>query len=256
VLIVEDNKETLFVYEKYLKNTGYQPIPARTLSEARQALRQFQPAAIVLDILLEGENTWTFLTEIKGGEQTRNIPVFVVSVVENQMKARALGADGYQVKPVNRNWLLAQLKQASGGRSADKVLVIDDDEISRYLLTGMLSDTRYGTIEASGGTEGLELAAGEQPQAIFLDINMPDLDGFAVVERLKASPLTRDIPVIIYTSRTLTEMERSRLADGSVAILPKASPSREVAMGRIRQALARAGLGGDGALAEEDADVS
>ncbi|MGE5610068.1 MAG: ATP-binding protein [Bacillota bacterium] len=254
VLVIEDNKETLFIYEKYLKNTGYQLIPARTLTDARQRLRQFRPVAIVLDILLEGENTWTFLSEVKGNTATRDIPVFVVSVVENQMKAKALGADAYHVKPVNRNWLLAQLKLATGGRSADRILVVDDDEISRYLLTGLLADTRFGTIEATGGLEGLKLAAGEQPKAIFLDINMPDLDGFAALEKLKANPLTRDIPVVVYTSRILTEQERQQLANNAVAILPKANPSREVAMDRIREAMARAGLRAGGAAATEEAD--
>src|SRR5262249_36422420 len=95
VLVVEDNRETLFLYEKFLKGTPFQVIPARTLREARRLVEQVRPAAVVLDVMLEGESTWEFLTELKQRETTRHIPVLVVTIVDNRNKAAALGADAF-----------------------------------------------------------------------------------------------------------------------------------------------------------------
>src|SRR6202012_193798 len=86
VLVVEDNQEALFIYEKYLKNTKFQVMPARTLAEARRALHSFRPAAVILDVLLQGEHSWELLQELKHDPATASIPVFVITVVENREK--------------------------------------------------------------------------------------------------------------------------------------------------------------------------
>lgn len=109
VLIVEDNPETLFTYQKYLKGSRFQPIPARTLDDARRALEQFRPAAVVLDILLAHESTWSFIAELKRAENTASIPLIVVTMVVNQQKAFALGANAFHLKPIDRAWLLERL---------------------------------------------------------------------------------------------------------------------------------------------------
>jgi signal transduction histidine kinase/CheY-like chemotaxis protein len=118
ILVVEGNREAMFVYEKYIKGSGYQVIPAQTVAEARARLREVRPLAIVSDVLLNGENTWDFLQDIKTDASTRDIPVFVVTIVENEAKARALGADGFHPKPVDRDWLLAQLEARMPGGKA------------------------------------------------------------------------------------------------------------------------------------------
>src|SRR6185436_8392177 len=114
--------------------------------------------------------------------------------------------------------------------------VIDDDEISRYLLTELLADTRYRVIEAADGEEGLKRAREEKPKYIILDLNMPDISGFEVLDLLKSDPATRNIPVIINTAQVLTESERERISAKAVAILSKDMASREAAITRIRQA--------------------
>ena len=119
--------------------------------------------------------------------------------------------------------------------------MIDDDEVSRYLLRGLLADTRFGVIEAGGPREGLLLAREARPRAIFLDLVMPGSDGFSVLESLKADPRTRDIPVFVHTSQRLGDAERARL-QAAHAILPKESGSREAALAAIRDALLHAGL--------------
>ena len=224
ILVVEDNPEALFVYEKYVKHAGYQVVAARNLGEARGMLRRFKPVAVILDILLDGESGWELLTELKADAPTRDIPVFVVTLVDNEAKAKALGADAFHIKPVDRGWLLRQL--AGGGDDRNRVLVIDDDEISRYLVQGALSNTEFEVIEAVNGSEGLRLANERRPRAIILDLAMPDLSGYDVLERLKHDPDTKNIPVLIHTACVLSQQERTRL-HGAAAIIPKQSGSRE-----------------------------
>jgi CheY-like chemotaxis protein len=241
VLVVEDNRESLFVYEKYLKGSGYQVLPARTLREAREWLKNVRPVAILLDVLLESENTWGFLSELREQDCYQSVPIIVVTMVENERRALALGADAFHSKPIEREWLLEILDRTIKDRPAEKLLVIDDDEVSRYLLRGLLADTRFSLLEASSGREGLLLAREEQPKAIFLDLVMQGTDGFAVLELLKADPRTKDIPVLIHTSMHLSDADRSRLELAS-AIVPKDGQSREAQQAAVRSALVGAGL--------------
>jgi signal transduction histidine kinase/DNA-binding response OmpR family regulator len=240
VLVVEDNRETLFVYEKYFKGTGFQPIPARTLKQAQQILERCRPAAVILDILLSHENTWAFLIELKRQETTRDIPVLVVTVIENQQKALALGADDFHTKPIDRQWLMNRLERLACGSRSDEVLVIDDDEASRYILRGFLGDTRFRVTEAATGLEGLRLAREHKPAAIFLDLVMPDLGGVETLDLLKKDSATRSVPVIIHTDKVLTDQERSRLLEDCVTIIPKNHVDRTASVNRIREALLQA----------------
>jgi signal transduction histidine kinase/CheY-like chemotaxis protein len=240
VLVVEDNREALFIYEKYLKGTEFQVIPARDLKEARRALQEFLPVAIVLDVLLQGEHSWNLLHELKKNPATKDIPVLVVTVVENQQKALDLGATAFHAKPIDRNWLLKQL-QVTLHHPPEQILIVDDDEVSRYLLKGALANSGYRVFEAHGGEEGFRLAHEIHPRAIILDLSMPDLSGFQVLDMLKSDSETKHIPVIIHTSQQLGSEERA-LLQAAVDIVPKASTSREVAEARIAEALSRAGL--------------
>ncbi len=240
VLVVEDNREALFIYEKYLKETEFQVVPARDLKEARRALHEFKPVAIVLDVLLQGEHSWDLLQDLKSDPATKDIPVLVVTVVENQQKALQLGASAFHSKPIDRGWLLQQL-QSTLKPTSEHVLIIDDDEVSRYLLKGALANSRYSLLEASGGKEGIRMAKEMMPSVIMLDISMPDLSGFEVLDILKKDPQTRQIPVIIHTSQDLREEEREQLKAAADIVL-KGTGSREMAEVRIAEALSRAGL--------------
>jgi CheY-like chemotaxis protein len=169
--------------------------------------------------------------------------VFVVTVVENEKKALALGASGFHAKPIDRTWLLNELESGTG-RQSRQILIVDDDEISRYLVKGLLANRGYRLLEAQGGSEGLRLARENQPQLIVLDLSMPDLNGFQVLDSLKNDSATKDIPVVIYTSQTLESQDRARLRE-AVDIIPKALDSREQAGARFTEALGRAGLNGE-----------
>jgi CheY-like chemotaxis protein len=196
-----------------------------------------------LDVLLGEAGGWDLLSEIKREPTTRDIPVLVVTNTESENQAVALGADDFCPKPVDQRWLLESLRRFSRGAAGpERVLIIDDDEVARYLLRRSLEGTPYTVVEAANGYEGLQRAREERPQVIFLDMAMPEMSGPEVLAALKADPLTRDIPVIIHTSRPMPPEEVSRLPGVAAGVLAKDPVSREKAVARVREALARAGV--------------
>jgi CheY-like chemotaxis protein/anti-sigma regulatory factor (Ser/Thr protein kinase) len=242
VLVVEDNREALFIYEKYLKGSKFQVVPASNISEARTALRSFRPRAIVLDVLLQGEHSWDLLSDLKQNSATHDIPVYVVTVVDNREKALTLGADGFHSKPVDRIWLLNQLESSIVPQRKPDVLVIDDDAASRYLIRNLLAESDCEIMEATGGADGLRMALQRKPALIVLDLTMDSMDGFEVLQALRNNTETIDIPVVVHTSKTLESDDYSRL-NGAVDIIPKSiMGSRELAVLRFSQALQKAGL--------------
>ncbi|BAZ15831.1 hybrid histidine kinase [Calothrix sp. NIES-4071] len=242
ILVVEDHPETLFIYEKHLQESIYQIIATRTLATARLALQQLQPTAIMLDIMLEGENGWTFLREIKGDETTRTIPVLVITIIDNEKQALALGADGFLIKPVDRLPLLNKLNTLINKNRTQKILLIDDDAAYRYLIKQLLVSTPLSILEAANGQEGLKKAQREQPNAIVLDLEMPSMTGFDVLKQLKSNSLTESIPVIIHSSAQLDAEVQRQLAEQSITILSKETGSQTAAQVQLQDALVKAGL--------------
>jgi signal transduction histidine kinase/CheY-like chemotaxis protein len=227
VLIVEDNPQDVLVYEKLLRGSPFQPIAVSTVARAREAMRRLRPAAVILDIRLRGEDAWGFLTEVKRREETRDIPVLVVSTVADQPKGLGLGADAYAVKPVERGWLLDTLTRLTAPAPRRRVLVIDDDETSRYLVRTSLADTTYAVVEAVDGQEGLRRARELRPAAIFLDLVMPGRSGFEVLEQLREEATTRGIPVIVLTSKVLAPADAEWLRARASVVLSKARAGRD-----------------------------
>lgn len=168
--------------------------------------------------------------------------MLVVTVTNKEQKARALGADEFWLKPVDQDRLLRKLRSLSKPGIAGNVLVIDDDEKARYLVTRFLSDSPYQVIEAATGPEGVRAAQLHVPQVILLDFLLEDMTAFDVLDELKADPRTRNIPVVIVTSHTLDNADVQRLASQTEAILSKDKLSRELAMSRIHDALRKAGV--------------
>jgi len=218
VLVLEDKVEMMMMYRSYLKNSGFQLIPATTIREAQEILETISPRVIILDVVLRSEDSWRLLAELKKNSHTRGIPVLIASTIEDQAKAFHLGADDYLLKPVERAALLERLQELT---SAKRILIIDDDERDRYLLKQYLRESDLVIQEASSGMDGIREAKKERPNVIILDLTMPGMNGFEVLEALKTGAATKDIPVIICTSLVLTEEERLQLEDKTVAILSK-----------------------------------
>jgi signal transduction histidine kinase/DNA-binding response OmpR family regulator len=233
VMVVEDQEELLFVYERYLANSGFGFLPARTVREARRHLERLRPYAILLDILLPDESSWGLLAELKNNPATATIPVLVATTETDQQKGLALGADAYGSKPITREWLLAQLVRVAPEPTVPLLLVEDQAEM-RYLFQKLLTGTPYQLVEAINGVEGLHQARQIHPQVICLDLMLPELDGFTVLEQLKADPLTQAIPVIIVTAKTLTEAEEQRLLPHAM-LLSKTDLSQAALLTAIAQ---------------------
>jgi len=168
----------------------------------------------------------------------------VITTVDDRAKALALGADDYAIKPVDRNWLVSTLDRLTGHEEAPRALIIDDDPTSRYILRHTLRGALPTVIEADGGVEGLRRARLERPDVVFLDLVMGDLAGEDVLEQLKGDPATRDIPVIVVTSKALDEAARVWLAARVSAVVSKQEITPDVIDGVVRAALSGAGRQG------------
>lgn len=240
VLVLENNPDAQFVYRQFLNNSQYQALTAKSVAEARQVLERFHPRAIVMDIILDGEDSWPFLRELRAGGKTTDLPVIMVSVQENQARALAMGANEFALKPVDRHWLLRRLDALVRASEEPQVLVVDDDDISRYLLRNVLSELTLGIVEVQSGTEALAAVERKHPSVIFLDLVMPGLSGFEVLERLD-SPAMRDIAVVVHTSKVLTQAEHALLSRRVLDIIPK-NITREDLASRVRAALSKAGV--------------
>lgn len=221
VLVVEDSPDAVMMYRSFLKASGFQVISAPTTRDAEDVLASMRPVVIVLDIILRSEDTWALMARLKQSALTREIPILVASTIEDHAKAYHLGADGYLVKPVERLALINSLRSLTGQPPLHRVLIIDDDPQHRYLIQLELRGTAVAISEAANGAEGLQRASVEKPDVIILDLTMPAMSGFAVLDSLKADPATARIPVIICSSRILEPADRERLTGKAAAIVNK-----------------------------------
>lgn len=239
VLVLEDDPQTRLIYEKFLRGSSFQMIPAATIRQARDALRRIQPRAIVLDVVLRGEDTWKWLADLKADAATRNIPVLVATTVDDEQKGYALGAEEYCVKPLEREQLLKSLGRLTGleapeNKQYDKakkgswprVLIIDDQGAARYILAKIIESRPFLVRQASNGLDGLRLAKEIAPRFIFLDLDMPDISGFEVLKHLKTDAQLQHVPVAIVTSLVLSDSDRRGLEQKVCAIINKSELSR------------------------------
>lgn len=242
VLIVEDNPETAFVYNTYLKATEFQAITVSTVDEARRTLSSIQPVAIVLDVYLGGENASEFVRELRGSPRTEKVPILVISVMDEARKVLSYGADKFARKPVNQEVFCETLHGFVGHQQRKKVLLVDDNEVSRYILREKLSAWDFQIVEARGGREALSIIDRESPDLVFLDILMPDMGGVQVLQELQSVPQRRDIPVIIHSSKALDAKEAQVIREQTVGIFPKRSLNESFAMHRLEELLMKANV--------------
>jgi len=246
VLIVEDAFEDQLFYEKILRNTRFQPLGVRTLADARRALSRVRPAAIVLDILLRAEESWGFLCELKESSATHDVPVLVASSVNDRAKALSLGADEAHVKPIDRSWLLESLDRLTAATGTVRVLIVDDQEPIRLVVRRFLSALHYAVYEAATGKAGLQAAGEERPHVVLLDLGLPDVDGWQILQSLKSDAATSDIPVVVMTSTRLNRDQREHLGRLTAGIVSKDSLTADTIDQAIKLALGSAPLTADG----------
>jgi len=229
VLIIEDDAGTVALVRTWLETEGYAVATALTGEEGVEAARRLVPDAILLDILLPGQDGWDVLQEMRLDRRTRAIPILVLSVVEDRQLGLALGAADYFVKPVDRDLLLERLGWAVRLRQAVEqpvVLAIDADASARRAYAAAL-DGSARLIEAEDGERGRRLAIDAGPDVILLDLGLHDISPFALLAELRAHPATRGIPILAVVSSPLDEADKARLTGQVVGVLEK----RQVAEG-------------------------
>jgi CheY-like chemotaxis protein len=207
-------------------------------------LKEVQPAAILLDIVLMGDESWRLMVQIRQQDASADIPLVVMSSSGDERKAIHLGADEYLSKPVDGETLIGLLDRLTGRRSITRILLVDDEEVTRYLVRQLLPRSRYALSAADNGTEGLRLLRDEPPDVILLDINMPDMNGYQFLERLHddakgAAVSVSKVPVIVLTSAILEPGDRTLLHRAST-ILSKSELSSAMLIDAIEHVLHRA----------------
>ena len=224
VLIVEDDPRSSALLRVYLEDAGYVVAIARDGVEALELVRRVAPAAVILDVLLPRLNGWEVLAQLKSDPATSAIPVIIVSMIDDQGAGYALGGADYLVKPVDRASLLDALDRCVAPRRDRRTLVaIDDDPVDLDLLEAVLAPEGWDVLRASGGEEGVRVVRRVRPAVVVLDLLMPDVDGFDVVERLRADPLVDDVPIVVLTSKDMTRADHDRLAGQISYIAQKGS---------------------------------
>jgi signal transduction histidine kinase/CheY-like chemotaxis protein len=220
VLLVEDDPADALAIERLLAGSIYQPLRARTVRAARRVMQSIRPEAILLDILLMGDESWRLLLELRDGVASAEIPLIVTSSTDEARKAKHLGADDYLAKPINGERLIDILDRVTGRHSLTKVLLVDDEEVTHYLVRQLLPRAQYRLWIAVDGTDGLAQLVEQKPDVVLLDLRMPRMNGFEFLAHLRHTASLPAVPVIVVTSTILTAAERA-LLDGASLILPK-----------------------------------
>jgi CheY-like chemotaxis protein len=252
VLVVEDDEAARELLTTYLRQAGYRVAGVTNGMNVVEQVRALRPAAITLDVMLPGCDGWEVLQALKADPATADVPVVIVSVVDNEHLGYALGAAAYLVKPISQSDLLRTLERvcpasrpAMAGERAGApptALVVDDEARARELVSAFLEPAGFRVLEAPGGEAGVALAAERRPDVILLDLMMPGVSGFEVVERLKAAPTTRDIPIVILTAKDLTAADRAALNGQIATVMAKASVTRERFLAELARVLEPAAL--------------
>lgn len=238
VLTIDDEYEAQEILKIYLKSEGYEVIQAYNAMEAMVLARKYHPFAITLDIVMPGKDGWDILDELKKDLQTEGIPVICISTSDNRELGLALGVFEYLVKPIEKDQLINELKRLEKHFSIYDILIVDDEPQAVELLTQFLSgEGNYMVRKAYGGEEGLSRVNESRPDLMFLDLMMPDMDGFEVIRHLKKSEKTKGIPIIIVSAKELTQEEIEYLSNSIERIIRKGNFTKEDLLRDIKRAL-------------------
>ena len=240
ILAIDDDPQVISLYERYLNPQGYFVVPLTDPTRAKERIAELKPFAITLDIMMPGVDGWTVLTDIKSDPVTRDVPVVICSIMEQTDKGFSLGASDYLVKPILEDDLVHALDRLNKDGDIREVLVIDDDPNDLRLIEKILNENgQYKAILAEGGRKGWEMINQKTPSAIILDIFMPDMDGFTILEKMRENPLLRDIPVLVVSGGGLTNEQYQQLNDFGQRLISKGSLKESELIANIENALKR-----------------
>jgi signal transduction histidine kinase/CheY-like chemotaxis protein len=240
VVILENNTETAHVLETFLRGTEFQPILASTIAQAEAWTHRHTPAAVVSDIYLGEDTAWGLLTRLR--ERLPRLPLIATSIYEESRTAVEKGVDLFLPKPLERDTLLRELRRLTAQTGTRRLLIVDDNDVSRYILRELLQQPWLEITEAANGTQALASIGETLPDGIILDLLMPDIGGIEILRQLRSNPATETLPVLIYTSKPLSEPERVQLESWTARVVRKEDVSTRLSAQPFLDWLTHAGL--------------
>jgi signal transduction histidine kinase/CheY-like chemotaxis protein len=236
LLAIDDDPNMLFLLKQNLEDEGYYVVGALNAGEGIRKAKEIHPFAITLDILMPQKDGWEVLSHLKADPETRDIPIIVLSIIDNKALGFSLGAFDYLVKPFGKEAIMAALQRIPGV-PAKNVLVVDDEPAAVDLLTQILQDEGYLVKGACSGEEALRALEAAPQDIIFLDLLMPEMDGFEVIRRVEANSRWRDIPIIVVTAKDLTDSDQRFLQRSVDKIIQKSGLTSENLMKEVQSLL-------------------
>ena len=230
ILVIDDNLDAINLMRQNLEEAGYKVITATSGDEGIAKAIKYQPFVITLDIVMPKKDGWQVMHDLKAHPATRDIPVVVVTIVNKKKLGLRLGAADYLVKPLDEKQVLESLERFAtlkNGNKPKSLLVVDDDPNVVDMIKQTITEGVYRVSTAMDGEEALQRIAQDPPDVILLDLIMPKMDGFEVIDRLKADMRCRDIPVIVLTAKLLSKSERDMLSQSAAKIIQKQGLSDE-----------------------------
>ena len=237
ILVVDDNPEIVEYISESLKTGGYQTIGASTGKEALRLAETVQPYAITLDIIMPEMDGWEVLQRLKMNPHTAAIPVIVISMANDRQTGLALGAVGYLSKPVDRQLLIREIKRVNPHQAT--VMIVDDNAVDRKMIHDILLQENLHGLQAESGSQCLDLLRTHYPDVIILDLMMPGMDGFHVLDEIRKNNATRDLPVIVVTAKNLTVADKRKLSGRVATVLTKSKVTPEQIFQEIKRILSK-----------------
>ncbi|HBY81590.1 MAG TPA: hybrid sensor histidine kinase/response regulator, partial [Cyanobacteria bacterium UBA11148] len=239
VLVIDDDPTVHDLMQRFLSKEGFRVESALTGEEGLALAKELQPDAITLDVMMPSMDGWAVLSGLKSDPELADIPVIMMTIVDNKTMGYALGASDYLTKPIDRSRLSAILKKYRCDRPPCPILLVEDDAPTREMMRRMLEKEGWTVIEAENGQLALEQMAQNQPRLILLDLMMPQMDGFTFVHELQNHESWRFIPVVVLTAKEITPQDRQRLNGYVENILQKGAYQREELLGQVHKLVSR-----------------
>jgi signal transduction histidine kinase/CheY-like chemotaxis protein len=236
ILIIDDDATVREMVGRFLEREGFSVAKADGGKNGLRMARELDPAAVTLDIMMPDLDGWTVLAAIKGDPDLADLPVVLMTIVDEKNRGYALGATEYLVKPVDRQKLIDVLR-ALCGSAGRPLLMVDDDDLGRSHMRAALEQQGWTVTEASDGRDALMKLNEAKPDVIILDLMMPEMDGFQFLDEMRRKAEWRDIPVVVVTAKDLTEEDRRRLNGGVERIIQKTD--RDDMLREMRSVLAK-----------------
>ncbi len=238
VVCIDDDPEVLLLLKNHLVAEGFEFYGVSDSRDAVDIVRRYKPVLVTLDIMMPKKDGWQILQELKYDPELKDIPVVIHSVVENKALAISLGAESYLVKPVEAEKIITIIRRHTGTEGGE-ILVVDDNEDFTNFLRNLLERSRFTIHTARNGLEAIDVLQNTTPSLVFLDLLMPEMDGFEVVEKMYGDERLREVPIVVLTAKEVSADERAKITSKIKNIVRKEGLTREIILREVNKFIQR-----------------